>query len=275
MTLRLTILGCGSSGGVPRIDGDWGRCDPDEPRNRRSRCSLLVEQFNETGKATTVLVDTAPDLREQMLDAGAKRVDAVLFSHDHADQTHGIDDLRVLAYRAKTRVPVYMDAQTSATLTDRFGYCFQTPEGSSYPPILEARDMPWPGERVEIDGPGGILSATPLLQDHGNIPSLGFRFGAAGYSNDLVGMPEESLSALQGVKLWIVDALRRDPHPTHAHLGRTLDWIDRLKPELAVLTNMHIDLDYGTLRQELPEGVIPAYDGLKLEIGEKGVRVVE
>lgn len=275
MKLRLTILGCGSSGGVPRIDGDWGRCDPDEPRNRRSRCSLLVEQFGESDVPTTVLIDTAPDLREQMLAASAKRVDAVLFSHDHADQTHGIDDLRVLAYRAKHRVPVYMDDQTSATLTDRFGYCFQTPEGSSYPPILEARDMPAPGETVEIDGPGGVLNATPILQDHGNIPSLGFRFGPAGYSNDLVDMPEESLEQLMGVKLWIVDALRHDPHPTHAHLGRTLDWIARLEPDLAVLTNMHIDLDYRSLRQELPEGVIPAYDGLRVEIGESGVRVQE
>ena len=267
MTMKLTILGCGSSGGVPRIDGDWGVCDPDEPRNRRSRCSFLVERMGNDG-VTSVLVDTAPDLRTQMLAANVRHLDAVLYSHDHADQTHGIDDLRVFAYRMKRRVPVYMDAATSETLMQRFGYCFETPPGSSYPPILEAREMPAPTETMQLNGAGGEISATPLRQDHGNMDSLGFRFGDVAYSNDLVDMPEESLEALKGVRVWVVDALRRDPHPTHAHLQRTLDWIKRLKPELAILTNMHIDLDYRTLCKELPEGVIPAHDGLSIEVGQ-------
>jgi len=273
VSLRLTILGCGSSGGVPRIDGDWGVCDPKDPRNARSRCSLLVERLGDHG-ATSVLVDTSPDLRAQMLAAGVRRLDAVLYSHDHADQTHGIDDLRVFAYRMRRRMPVYMDEATRETLRARFGYCFETPPGSGYPPILDERRLPPPGEPLTIDGEGGALAATPLMQDHGNVQSLGFRFGPAAYSNDLVAMPDESLEALTGVRVWVVDALRRDPHPTHAHLGRTLDWIERVKPELAILTNMHIDLDYETLRGELPDGVIPAYDGLRVEIGV-GIDVLE
>lgn len=258
--LRLTILGCGSSGGVPRVGDGWGACDPDEPRNRRTRCSLLVERFS-TGAArpTRVLVDTAPDMRLQLLAAGADRIDGVLFSHDHADQTHGIDDLRTIAYAMRRRVPAWLDEVTARTLMVRFGYCFKGAEG--YPGILEAHAMPAPGRILTVDGPGGPISAMPLAQDHGVGPSLGFRFGPAAYNNDVVDLPEASLARLHGLKLWIVDALRYTPHPTHAHVEKSLGWIARLAPERAVLTNLHIDLDYNRLAAETPDHVEPAFDG--------------
>ena len=262
---RVTILGCGSSGGVPRVDGDWGACDPNEPRNRRTRCSLLVEQWaDETGRgdATTVLIDTSPDLRQQLLDARVSRLDAILYSHDHADQAHGIDDVRALAYRMRRRIPAYMDAATQKTLETRFRYVFHGEGG--YPPILEPRATLAPGKPVEIDGPGGVIAFTPLDQDHGHIRSLGFRFGAVAYSNDTVGLPPETFAQLEGLDLWMVDALRKTPHPSHAHLERSLGWAEALRPKRTVLTNMHVDLDYASLKAELPKGVEPAYDGWRL-----------
>lgn len=280
MTMRFTILGCGSSAGVPRLGGnegagDWGACDPAEPRNRRLRCSFLAERIGEGG-VTRVLIDTSPDLRAQLLAAKVKTLDAVLLSHDHADQTHGIDDLRPLTYHRPRRTPVYMDAATSATMLTRFGYCFETPPGGSYPPILEARAMPQPGAELTIGGDGGLIRVTPLAQDHGRgVASLGFRFGALGYSNDLLDMPEATLAALAGVRIWIVDALRYAPHPTHSHLDRTLGWIERLQPQLAILTNLHLDMDYGTLRRELPPGVIPAHDGLRIVMDGQEHRIEE
>jgi len=266
VTRRFTILGCGSSGGCPRIGGedgaDWGVCDPAEPKNRRQRGSFLAERSGPDG-VTRVLVDTSPDLREQLLDARVSALDAVLFSHDHADQTHGIDDLRPLTFHMGRRIPVYLDDATAGALRQRFGYCFETPPGHSYPPILDAHAMPAPGQSLTINGAGGPVDVTPLAQDHGRgVSSLGFRFGEIGYSNDVAELPDETLAALDGVRVWIVDALRYTPHPTHAHLDKALGWIDRLKPELAILTNLHVDMDYATLRQELPEGVIPAHDGL-------------
>ncbi len=271
MTLRFTILGCGSSGGVPRLggadgQGDWGACDPAEPRNRRLRCSLLAEKIGEGG-VTRVLIDTSPDLRAQLLAARVDMLDAVLISHDHADQTHGIDDLRPLTFTGGRRIPVHMEAAAGATLLRRFDYCFQTPPGGAYPPILEARAMPDPGAELTIGGAGGQIAVTPLAQDHGRgMGSLGFRFGALAYSNDVLDLPDATLAALSGVRVWIVDALRYTPHPTHAHLERTLGWIARLKPALAILTNLHLDMDYATLRRELPDGVIPAHDGLAIEM---------
>ncbi len=251
--MRVTILGCGSSGGVPRIGGEWGACDPNEPKNRRRRCSILVREG-----ATTVLVDTSPDLREQLLDAEVDNLDAVVWTHDHADQTHGIDELRVLAIRHRRRVATWGDAWTLASLKAKFGYCFVQAADGWYPAILEEN---------EITGPFkiGDLEIRPIEQDHGSMPSLGLRFGAIGYSNDCVELSDQAFAALAGVKVWIVDALRYRPHPTHAHLERTLQWIERLKPERAILTNMHVDLDYQTLRRELPPGVEPAYDGMKIE----------
>ena len=256
---KATILGCGSSGGVPRIGNIWGDCDPNEPRNRRTRCSVLIER----GK-TAVLVDTSPDMRQQLLRTKIEWLDGVVITHDHADQTHGIDDLRALLINRRRRVDVYMDATTETTLMSRFGYCFATPQGSQDPPILNAHSLK-PLHPLHIDGAGGAIPVLPYLQFHGDVHSLGFRFGSLAYSSDLVGMPEESFVALEGVNIWIVDALRHRPHPSHAHLDLTLEWIARLRPERAILTNMHVDMDYQTLRHELPPGVEPAYDGLEVE----------
>lgn len=269
--MRVTILGCGSSGGVPRPGGptgaDWGACDPQDPRNRRTRCGLLVERWNGTydpDKATTVLVDTSPDLRAQLLVAGVRRVDAILFTHDHADQTHGIDDLRPIVYAMGQRPPAYLDTPTRQSLTRRFDYIFATPQGSHYPALLDACPMQ-AGVTVRVDGPGGPVEALPLAQVHGPIASLGFRFGNVAYCNDCSELPEETLKACEGVELFIVDALRDRPHPSHAHVALSLQWIARVKPQRAVLTNMHVDLDYAELAARLPSGVEPAFDGWRWE----------
>lgn len=262
--LEVTILGCGSSGGVPRADGSWGACDPQNPLNRRTRCSLLVRRRGQgPDQETTVLVDTSPDLVRQTSSAGAKRLDAVLMTHDHADQAHGIDDIRAFAIRQRQQIPFYMDAHTTNTLRSRFGYVFDGEGG--YPAIAVPRALPALGDVWEIDGPSGPIPVLGFDQDHGAIRSVGFRFGDIGYSSDLVDLPEESMEKLMHLDVWIVDALRYTPHPTHAHLQRALDWIARLKPRRAILTNLHIDMDYDTLRAELPDGVEPAYDGLRVE----------
>lgn len=270
--LRVIILGSGSSGGVPRFGGpdgagDWGDCDPSEPKNRRTRCSILVQREHpEYGfahdKVTSVLVDTSPDMRAQLLAARCSRLDAVLFTHDHADQCHGIDDLRVLALQMRRRIPVYVDLATAPDLVDRFRYCFEQAAGSLYPAILDRIQMPACGEPFEIDGPSGPIPVTAFLQFHGNVNSLGFRFGDIAYSSDAVGLPEESFAALDGLGVWIVDALQRRPHRTHAHLDLALEWLERAAPAQGVLTNLHIDMDYGALRGLLPAGVEPAYDGM-------------
>ena len=268
---RAIILGCGSSGGVPRPggadgSGDWGACDPLEPKNRRRRCSLLVQRCRDASFApaatTSVLIDASPDLREQLLDARCGRVDAVLFTHDHADQCHGIDDLRAIVISQRRRIPVYIDPATSDGVASRFSYCFVQPPGSDYPPIFERRTMPRPGEACVIEGPGGAIAATPFLQRHGNVDSLGFRCGGIAYSSDVVGLPKQSFDILEGVAVWIVDALQPTPHKTHSHLAQTLDWIARVRPGRAILTNLHVSMDYATLRRELPPGVEPAFDGM-------------
>ncbi len=264
MTLTLTILGCGSSGGVPRIGNLWGTCDPGNPRNRRRRCSVLLRRAGPDGE-TRVLVDTSPDMREQMLDAGIGWVDGVLFTHEHADHTHGIDELRAFFLNQRKRVPVWANDRTGMMLLGRFGYCFYSPPGSDYPPILNMFRI-IPGEQIEVSGAGGAVTALPFEVEHGNIRALGFRMGGTVYTPDLNGIPEESLPHLEGLDLWIVDALRRDPHPSHFSLGETLSWIERLKPKRAILTNLHIDMDFETLRHELPKGVEAAYDGLTVTI---------
>jgi phosphoribosyl 1,2-cyclic phosphate phosphodiesterase len=263
MTYRLTILGCGGSSGVPRIGAMWGQCDPENPKNRRRRCSVLVERMHPGGR-TSVLVDTPPDIREQLLDVRLTALDAVLYTHDHADHTHGIDDLRMIAYAMKRRIPCHMDAATKAALIARFAYCFIQPEGSSYPPILTANEIT-PGEPIEIKGLFGAVTALPVLQEHGDITSLGFRFGNVAYSPDISGFVDGSEHLLENLDVWIVDALRYTPHPSHFHLKRALDWIERLKPKRAILTHMTTDLDYEALRRELPEHVEPAYDGMVIE----------
>ncbi|HET9160055.1 MAG TPA: MBL fold metallo-hydrolase [Caulobacteraceae bacterium] len=266
MRLEFTILGCGSSGGVPRADGNWGACDPNEPKNRRMRCSLMVRRLKGAApdEATGVLVDTSPDLVRQTSGAGLKRLDGVLLTHDHADQVHGIDDIRAFAIRQRAVVPVWMDHATETTVRRRFGYIFEGSGG--YPAIAMPRRLPPHGDAWRIEGPSGEIPIVTFEQGHGEIRSIGYRFGDVAYSSDVDALSEEAFSALQGLDVWIVDALRETPHPSHAHLARTLEWIDRVKPRRAVLTNLHVDLDYATLRAKLPSGVEPAYDGLRFEI---------
>jgi phosphoribosyl 1,2-cyclic phosphate phosphodiesterase len=251
--MRVTILGCGASGGVPRIGNDWGECDPGEPRNRRTRASILVET-----DLTRVLVDTSPDLRQQCLDRGIADFDAVLYTHSHADHCHGIDELRVLAARNGRPMPIYAAADTLATLQDRFHYAFGDPN-SPYPAILEPH---------QINGPQtlGDLDVTPFGQDHGGVTTLGLRFGRIAYSTDLVTLDDAAFAALEGVDTWIVGALRPEPHPTHAHVDRVLEWIARVRPKRAVLTHMSALLDYAALTATLPNGIKPAHDGLVLEV---------
>lgn len=263
--LRFTILGCGTSTGVPRIGGDWGECDPDNPKNHRTRCSLLAEQFGAGDKPTRILIDTSPDMRQQVLRAGIGSLDAVFYSHGHADHIHGIDDLRGFAMNMRRRVEVYADKPTMRRLKTGFGYCFHTPEGSDYPPILNGNDFV-AGEKVTINGAGGPLTALPILQNHGGIPSLGFRIGNLAYSPDVNGLPAEAVDALCDLDVWIVDALRYKPHPSHFSLEETLAWIGKLKPKRAILTHMHIDLDYEKLRRSLPDGIEPAFDGMVVEM---------
>jgi phosphoribosyl 1,2-cyclic phosphate phosphodiesterase len=263
MRLTFTILGCGSSGGVPRPGTGWGACDPKNPKNRRRRCSLLVERRG-SGGVTRVLVDTSPDLREQLLDADVHWLDAVIYTHEHADHTHGIDDLRGLYLRARRRLDVYADDPTSRMLMTRFSYCFVQPPGSDYPPIVTMHGIT-PGQPLTIDGKGGSITALPFIQDHGDIRSLGLRFGDVAYSSDLHDLPAESIAAVAELDVWIVDALRYHPHPAHFSVADALSWIARVKPRLSILTNMHTDLDYEALRLSLPPNVEPAYDGMRVE----------
>ena len=264
--LEFTVLGSGSSGGVPRADGNWGACDPANPKNRRSRCSFLVRRRGDGPEnETTVLVDTSPDLRLQTAAAGVRRVDAVLYTHDHADQAHGIDDLRAFFIHWRRRTPCYMDAATTASLTRRFDYVFDGQGG--YPAICEPVPMPPFGEAFAVEGPSGPVPVVGFDQDHGGgVRSVGLRFGDVAYSADVLDLPDESFAALEGVRVWVVDALRETPHPTHAHLAKTLDWIEAVRPERAILTNLHVDLDYDALSRRLPPGVEPAYDGLRFEL---------
>jgi phosphoribosyl 1,2-cyclic phosphate phosphodiesterase len=265
MTLKVTILGCGTSGGVPRVGNHWGACDSSNPRNRRRRCSVLVQR--EGGEGTTnVLVDSAPDLREQLLDAGVGLLDGVLYTHDHADHTHGIDDLRMVSYNMRKRVAVYHDEATGRSLKERFAYCFDTACKSEYPPILESHVIR-SGETVRVLGAGGVVEALPFRQKHGRGETLGFRFGGIAYSPDVSDLPEASLMLLENLDVWIIDALRYTRHPSHFSVEEALAWIARVKPKRAVLTHMHVDLDYETLARELPEGVEPGYDGMVLTTG--------
>lgn len=258
--MKITILGCGSSMGVPFVGGaapggDWGDCDPAEPKNRRSRVSIVVEEG-----PTRLLVDTSPDLRQQLLTAGIGTLSAVLYTHAHADHLHGIDDLRGINLALKGPLDAYGDAATLATIQERFGYVFQPLKGDYYyKPTLVPR---------VIDGPfevGGI-GIRPFVQDHGFSKSLGYRFGRVAYSTDVVNLDEQAFEILAGVDLWIVDAFRLEPHVTHTHLAKTLGWIERVKPKRAVLTHMSQWLDYNRVKAMVPAHVEPAYDGMVLEI---------
>ncbi|MFN3687843.1 MBL fold metallo-hydrolase [Salinarimonas sp.] len=262
MRVVATILGCGSSGGVPRPGSGWGKCDPAEPKNGRRRCSIHVAAHGANG-TTSVLVDTSPDLRLQLIDNDIKHLDAVLYTHDHADHTHGIDDLRPLVIHMRRRIPIYCDAATSASLNARFSYCFVTPPGSDYPPILEERRIHDP-EPVAVEGAGGRLEAWPIRVAHGGQDALGFRFGDFAYMPDVSAMSPEAEAALGGLDVLVIDALRDTPHPSHFSVSDALALIERVRPKRAVLTNLHTDLDYNALAARLPEGVEPAYDGMRL-----------
>ena len=262
MTGTITILGCGSSGGVPRVGQGWGACDPAEPRNERQRCSILVERVSEGG-TTRVLVDMSPDLRRQLLASGIRSLDAIVLTHPHADHVHGIDDVRPLVLGAKKRIAVYMDDATSSDVTQKFGYVFRTPPGSSYPPLLDEHRIV-AGEAQSFAGAGGTIPITPFRLEHGEIDALGLRIGDVAYTPDLNRIPPESEPFLEGLDLWIVDALRYKPHPSHFSLDEALAAIARFRPKRAVLTNLHNDLDYATLRAALPDGIVPAYDGMAL-----------
>jgi phosphoribosyl 1,2-cyclic phosphate phosphodiesterase len=258
--LKITILGCGSSGGVPRLGGHWGACDPTNPKNSRRRCSILVERT--TGAGTTcVLIDTSPDLRSQLLDAGVGRLDAVLYTHSHADHVHGIDDLRMIVINMRARLSVWADGDTQNALLTKFGYVFVQPPNSPYPPILDINTID--GD-VTIDGAGGPITFTPFEVNHGSIDALGFKIDNIAYLPDVAKITDDVWPHLQGLDCWIVDALRRDPHPTHSHLSQTLEWIEQVKCKTAVLTNMHNDLDYETVAAETPDHIQPAYDGMTL-----------
>lgn len=261
-----TILGCGSSGGVPRLGNDWGACDPANPRNRRRRCSLLIEGWTDgADDPTRILIDTGADLREQLLGAYVDRVDAVLYTHEHADHTHGIDDLRVLALHNRRRVDVYFSDGCGARLHEAFSYCFATPPGSNYPPILNAHIIS-DGQMLEIHGPGGTIAITVFNMIHGDIDAFGFRVGGLAYSCDLSELPETSFGAVRDLDIWIIDALRPTPHPSHLSLPESLALIERVAPKQAVLTNMHIDLDYDRTERETPDNVTPAYDGMQIDV---------
>lgn len=260
--LRYTILGCGSSGGVPRLGGHWGACDPENPKNTRRRCSMLVERVSETG-TTRVLIDTSPDLRMQLLDAGVGMLDGVIFTHAHADHVHGLDDLRMIVFNRKSRLPVWADGPTADALTSRFGYAFVQPEGSPYPPILELNGI---NGHVSIDGEGGAITFQPFEVEHGAIDALGFRIGTLAYLPDVSAMTDEAWAHVQDLDVWVLDALRYTPHPTHTHVEQSLEWLAKAAPKRGILTNMHIDVDHATISAETPNWIDAAYDGMVIEL---------
>jgi phosphoribosyl 1,2-cyclic phosphate phosphodiesterase len=255
--MRVTVLGCGPSTGVPVIGGNWGRCDPNDPRNRRRRVSVLVQVGG-----VVILIDTSPDLREQLLDAGVSWIDAVVMTHAHADHLHGIDDLRSVNRLMRSAIPLHADRQTLAEIGRRFDYVLKPVEepGRYYKPTLVPHEITGP---FEIRG----ISVLPFVQDHGFSATLGLRIGGFAYSTDVTELDDKAFAALDGIELWIVDCLRREPHPTHSHLAKTLSWIARVRPRRTVLTHMDQSLDYSELCSELPNGVEPGYDGLVIDLG--------
>lgn len=259
--LQVTILGCGSSPGVPRLNGDWGNCDPNNTKNNRLRAAVLIERIAENGDKTVVCVDTGPDFRAQMIAAQVQHLDGVVYTHAHADHVHGIDDLRTFVIMQKQRMNIYADDLTTERLRDGFAYCFETPIGSSYPPILHPHriehDVPF-----TIDGAGGALEFVPLVQQHGSIHSLGFRIGDFAYCSDVSAFPEATLEKMADLDVLIIDALQYREHPSHLSLEQSLQIIERLKPKRAYLTHMHIPLDYENVLRETPDNVEPCYDGL-------------
>lgn len=271
--LKITILGCGSSGGVPRVGGEWGACERDEPKNKRTRCSILVELWQEQSseanptERTIVLIDTSPDLREQLLRAKTTRLDAILYTHDHADQTHGLDDVRAIAYGMRQKIPTYMDPYTKDHILQRFKYCFEKPEGRVHPPILELMPLLNHMDNITVSGPGGDLEIKAFEVSHGPTPSFGFMInGKVSYTPDIWDIGDDVLDLMQSQDLWILDALRYNPHPTHAHADKSLQWIARTQTQRAILTNLHIDMDFNILSSELTGNHVAAFDHMQLMV---------
>lgn len=269
MTVTLTILGCASSAGVPRVGGTtheerWGACDPSNPKNHRRRCAVLLTRNGPDG-ITYCVIDTGPDFRAQMLDAEVPRLDGVVYTHEHADHLHGIDDMRPFALIQRARIPVHMDDRTFARANAAFGYVFETPPGSGYPPILD-RHVLRHDQTVTIDGPGGPIELTPVPVDHGDITALGFRIAATLYLPDVSAIPASSMAHFQALDTLIIDSLRHKPHPSHFNLEQALTLQADVKPKRTILTNLHNDLDYETVLAEMPKTVEPAYDGLEIVI---------
>lgn len=252
--MKITVLGCGSSGGVPLIGGIWGDCNSKNPRNRRTRVSILIESGD-----TTILVDTSPDMRQQLLACGLKKLDAVIYTHSHADHCHGIDELRSVNWLTQKPVDIYADPMTMLDLTNRFGYIFHPAgKGNFWKPAVVPH---------EISGPfrvGGV-DILPFFQNHGSIRSLGLRIGTFAYSTDVHDFDAEAVEALHGIKTWILDCVRKETHPTHLNLDAALMWIEKIGPDRVYLTHLGHKMDYDTLRGMLPKGVEPAYDGLVIE----------
>ncbi len=260
----VTVLGSGSSQGVPRPALGWGDCDPRNPKNRRLRCSILIERHGPQG-LTRILIDTSPDLREQLLAAQVDRLDAVFFTHEHADQTHGIDDLRPVMLNMRGPIDAYLNAATAAQIVPRFAYCFATPPGSEYPPILSLKSIE-AGARVNVNGPGGAIQVEAFDLIHGNIHALGYRLGGLAYTPDVSDIPDSSLSALTGLECWIIDGLRYRPHPSHFDIATALRWVERMKPQRAVLTNLSAEVDYARLAATLPSHIVPGCDGMRVSV---------
>jgi phosphoribosyl 1,2-cyclic phosphate phosphodiesterase len=269
MTLTLTILGCASSAGVPRVGGTtheerWGACDPSNVKNHRRRCSILLTRNGPDG-TTYCVIDTGPDFRAQMIDANVPRLDGVIYTHEHADHLHGIDDMRPFALIQRARISVFMDDRTFARAKAAFGYVFETPPGSGYPPILN-RQILRHDQRITIDGAGGPIELTPVPVDHGDITALGFRIADTLYLPDVSAIPASSLVFFQALDTLIIDSLRRKPHPSHFNLQQALALQAEVTPKRTILTNLHNDLDYKAVLAETPETVEPAYDGLEVAI---------
>ena len=253
-----TILGCGSSGGVPRLSDGWGSCDPKNLKNYRLRCSLLIKYNTKFGE-TKFLIDTSPDLRQQLLNAQINNLDGIVFTHAHADHMHGIDDLRMIFFKRRSMLPIWADLKTTTRIRNSFTYLVEQEKGTKYPPILSMNEIK---ESFLIQGPGGEVLIEPLTVKHGDIDALGFRIGNVAYIPDVSEFYESSWERVKDLDILIIDALRRTPHPNHAHLAKTLKWIEKLTPRKVYLTNMHNDLDYEIVKKETPKHVFPAFDGL-------------
>lgn len=262
---RFTILGCGSSMGVPHPNGYWGDCNPNNPKNKRYRSSLLVERIHTSGKKTTVVIDTGPDFRSQMINAHVNHLDAVIYTHFHADHCHGISDLRCYAHTQKCLIDVYADAPTLEHLKNASGYCFQTPKGSYYPPILK-ENLINEESVFTIQGQGGAITFCTHLQSHGTINSLGFRIGNIAYCTDVNQFSDKALLNLINLDVLIIDALQFKPHSSHFSVDQALHWIEHLKPKRAILTHMSCSLDYDYVLNYVPPHVEPAYQGLTFEM---------